>query len=85
MSKIDLVLLHPPALYDFRQEPTMLGPVSDLIPSGPVFEFYPIGFTTISDYLERHGLKVRIINILISYYPIRATYPLKFGGMYKLV
>ncbi|MFH0924284.1 MAG: TIGR04190 family B12-binding domain/radical SAM domain protein [bacterium] len=66
MPKTDLILLHPPALYDFREEPTMLGPVSDLIPSGPVFEFYPIGFTTISDYLERHGLSVRIINVALK-------------------
>jgi len=63
MSKIDLVLLHPPSVYDFRQEAILYGPVSDLIPSGPIFEMYPIGFTTIAEYLERHGYRVRIVNL----------------------
>ena len=31
MPKIDLVLLHPPSVYDFRQEAILYGPVSDLI------------------------------------------------------
>jgi len=63
MPSIDLVLLHPPSVYDFRREAILYGPVSDLIPSGPVFEMYPIGFTTIAEYLERHGFRVRIVNL----------------------
>lgn len=39
------------------------GPISDVVPSSPVFEMYPIGLTSIGDYLERFGLKVKIINI----------------------
>lgn len=66
MFKIDLVLLHPPAIYDFREEPILHGPVSDLIPSTPIFEFYPIGFVSLSEYLERHNCKVRIINIALK-------------------
>ena len=38
------------------------GPVSDLVPSTPVFEMYPIGFTTMAEYLERNGLRCRIVN-----------------------
>jgi len=61
--KYDLVLLHAPSVYDFRKNPLLAGPISDVVPSSPVFEMYPIGLTSIADYLERYGLKVRIVNI----------------------
>ena len=66
MGKIDLVLLHPPSLYDFRKEPVMYGPISDVVPSTPIFEMYPIGFASLSEYLERNGLRVRIINVALK-------------------
>jgi B12-binding domain/radical SAM domain protein len=65
MSRVDLVLLHAPSVYDFRKESILYGPVSDLVPSTPVFEMYPIGFTTIAEYLERHGFRVRIVNLAV--------------------
>lgn len=65
MSYIDLLLLHPPSVYDFRKHAIMYGPVSDLIPSSPVFEMYPLGFLTITDYLEARGLRVRIVNLAL--------------------
>ncbi len=65
MSRIDLVLLHPPSVYDFRKEAIMYGPVSDLIPSSPVFEMYPLGFLTMTNYLESRGLTVRIVNLAL--------------------
>ncbi len=65
MSSADLILLHAPSVYDFRSESILYGPVSDLVPSTPVFEMYPIGFTTIAEYLERHGLRVRIVNLAV--------------------
>ena len=43
----------------------MYGPVSDMVPSTPVFEMYPVGFTTMAEYLERHGLRARIVNLAI--------------------
>jgi len=63
---IDLILIHPPAFYDFRKRPGVYGPISDVVPSTPVFEMYPIGFASLSEYLERHGLKVRIINVAMK-------------------
>ena len=63
---IDLILLHPPSLYDFRKLPGIHGPISDVVPSTPIFEMYPIGFASLSEYLERHGLKVRIINVALK-------------------
>jgi len=65
MSRIDLVLLHPPSVYDFRKEAIMYGPVSDLIPSSPVFEMYPLGFLTMTNYLESRGMTVRIVNLAL--------------------
>ena len=65
MSQVDLLLLHPPSVYDFRQMSIMYGPISDLIPSSPVFEMYPLGFLTITSYLEERGLKVRIVNLAL--------------------
>ncbi len=59
----DLVLLHAPSIYDFREFPIMHGPISDVIPSTPIFEMYPVGFVSISEYLTRRGLEVRIINV----------------------
>ena len=61
----DLILLHPPSVYDFRQKTILYGPVSDLIPPSPIFEMYPIGFASIAEYLERSGYRVRIINLAV--------------------
>jgi B12-binding domain/radical SAM domain protein len=61
--KYDLVLLHAPSVYDFRKNSLLAGPISDVVPSSPVFEMYPIGITSIAEYLERYGLRVKIINI----------------------
>ena len=62
---LDLVLLHPPSVYDFRQKTILYGPVSDLIPPSPVFEMYPIGFASIAEYLGRAGYRVRIVNLAV--------------------
>jgi B12-binding domain/radical SAM domain protein len=62
-SKPDLVLLHPPGIYDFRLITTVPSPFSDLIPSTPVNEMYPIGFSYLGEYLERNGINTRIVNL----------------------
>jgi B12-binding domain/radical SAM domain protein len=63
MAKQDLILLHAPSVYDFRKEFLFYGPVSDLVPSTPVFEMYPFGFTTMATALHAQGRKVRIVNL----------------------
>ncbi len=65
MSNHDIVFLHAPSVYDFREKTILYGPISDLVPSTPVYEMYPIGFTTLSDYLERHGFSTRIVNLAV--------------------
>ncbi len=88
LSKADLVLLHPPSVYDFRDHPIMFGPISDVIPSTAIFEMYPVGFTAMAEYLGRHGFRVRIINLGLRmlksrrYDPeavLKALRPLAFG------
>lgn len=59
----DLIFLHAPSVYDFRQRATLWGPISDLVPSTPVFDMYPIGFATLMAYLEQAGFAVRIKNL----------------------
>ena len=53
--EIDLLLLHAPSVYDFRERAILYGPVSDMIPSSTVFEMYPLGFLTIASYLHDRG------------------------------
>lgn len=65
MAQPDVVLIHPPSVYDFRDRTIFYGPISDVIPSSPVFEMYPIGFLTMAAYLRRHGYRVRIINLAL--------------------
>lgn len=64
-TPIDLLLLHAPSVYDFRQRSILYGPVSDVIPSSTVFEMYPMGFLTIASYLHDKGLRVRIVNLAL--------------------
>jgi B12-binding domain/radical SAM domain protein len=66
--KPDLILLHAPSVYDFREKSIMFGPMSDLVPSTPIFEMYPIGFLTIANYLAKRDLSVRIVNLAYRMY-----------------
>ena len=59
----DLILLHAPSVWDFREEVILQGPLADVIPSTDEFEMYPIGLTSIAAYLELNHYNVRILNI----------------------
>jgi B12-binding domain/radical SAM domain protein len=65
VSQPDVILLHAPSVYDFRQEAIVYGPVSDLIPSTPIFEMYPVGFASMAAYLRAQGHRVRIVNLAV--------------------
>ena len=62
----DIVFIHAPTVYDFRKKPMFYGPVSDVVPSSPVFEMYPIGFMTMSSHLEAAGFRTRIVNLAVQ-------------------
>jgi B12-binding domain/radical SAM domain protein len=64
-SETDLLLLHAPSVYDFRERAILYGPVSDMVPSSTVFEMYPLGFLTIASYLHDRGMRVRIVNLAL--------------------
>ncbi len=66
MGRPDLVLIHAPSVYDFRKRFAMYGPISDVIPSTPIFEMYPLGFVSIVGYLEARGFKTRIVNLAVK-------------------
>jgi B12-binding domain/radical SAM domain protein len=66
MKHADLILLHPPITYSFRELPILHGPSNVAVPSSPIFENYPIGFMTLSEYLDRHGISVRIVNLAVK-------------------
>ena len=63
MFKRDFILVHCPSVYDFRERGVLFGPVSDMVPSTPIFEMYPLGFTTLAEYFERHGLRCKLFNL----------------------
>lgn len=88
LFKKDLIFLHAPSVYDFRKDTTMFGPISDVVPSSPTFEMYPIGITSIAETLEQNGFNVQIVNVAyrmlqdFSYDPekvIAAMNPTAFG------
>ena len=64
-EQLDLLLLHAPSVYDFRKMSIFYGPISDMIPSSTVFEMYPLGFLTIASYLQKQGMRVRIVNLAV--------------------
>jgi B12-binding domain/radical SAM domain protein len=63
MAEPDLVLLHPPSVYDFRQEAILYGPIADFAPAPYVFELHPLGYGSLTDYLEYAGYRVHIVNL----------------------
>ncbi len=65
MPKPDIIFFHAPSVYDFRKSSIMYGPVSDLVPSGPIFEMYPLGFAALGEYLERWGFRIKTANLAV--------------------
>ncbi len=61
--KTDIAFIHPPSIYDFRKRNLKAGPISDVVPSTPVFEMYPIGFLSMLSYLVPRGYNARISNV----------------------
>ncbi len=62
MPSYDLILLHPPAVYDFRKEPLFPGALGRT-PETVQFTKVPIGMLSIADYLDRHGYTTIIDNL----------------------
>ena len=78
MRRPDVVLIHPPSVFDFRDRTIVYGPISDVIPSSPVFEMYPVGFLTLAAFLRRHGYRVKIVNLALRMMRSRRFRPERF-------
>jgi len=70
----DLLLLHPPAVFDFRGRRDIhfpfLGTSGD-VPITPLYEYFPVGFKTLQRFLGQRGHDVRLLNLasLLIRYP----------------
>jgi len=64
MTYYDVILIHPPSIFDFRKKPFLPGFIDRTVPSStPLFILPPIGMVSIASYLQEKGLKVKIINL----------------------
>ena len=62
----DMLLIHPPAFFDFRDRRDIYFPflgTSGDVPITPLYEYFPLGFKTIKRFLGDHGYEVKIINL----------------------
>ena len=62
----DLILLHPPSVYDFRKKNNIVFPYISsctIVNVTPMYEILPLGFYNIKTYLEGHNIHVKIYNI----------------------
>jgi len=62
----DLLLLHPPAYFDFRERRDIYFPflsTSGDVPITPLYEYFPLGFKSLKRYLSDRGYGVKIINL----------------------
>ncbi len=64
--KADLLLLHAPAFFDFRDRRDVYFPflgTSGDVPITPLYEYFPVGFKTIQRFLSGRGYSVKILNL----------------------
>ena len=64
--RADLLLLHAPAVFDFRDRSDIYFPflgTSGDVPITPLYEYFPVGFKTLQRFLSQHGHDVKIINL----------------------
>src|SRR5688572_26747290 len=64
--RADMVLIHAPAFFDFRDRRDIYFPflgTSGDVPITPLYEYFPVGFKTLQRYLGEQGYEVRIINL----------------------
>jgi B12-binding domain/radical SAM domain protein len=62
MSHYDVILIHPPAVFDFRRRVIFPGALGSSVEQVQ-FTRVPIGMLSIADYLDRNGFKVIVDNL----------------------
>lgn len=64
MSSYDVILIHPPAIYDFRERAVFPGPIAYTVgASTEQFIMPPVGMLSIAECLCRYGYSARVDNI----------------------
>jgi B12-binding domain/radical SAM domain protein len=58
----DVLLIHPPAIYDFRKKPLFPGTLGATVEHIQLIK-PPLGMLSMADYLDRHGYKVMVDNL----------------------
>jgi len=64
--KADLILLHAPSVFDFRERDDLLFAYlsdSDSVNVTTIYEMYPLGFFSLRQHLREQGKKVEIVNL----------------------
>lgn len=64
--RADLLLVHAPAFFDFRNRRDIYFPflgTSGDVPITPLYEYFPVGFKTLQRHLGEGGHDVRILNL----------------------
>ena len=62
----DLLLLHAPAFFDFRERRDIYFPflgTSGDVPITPLYEYFPVGFKTLQRFLSDRGHDVKLVNL----------------------
>jgi clorobiocin biosynthesis protein CloN6 len=62
----DLLLVHAPAFFDFRERRDIYFPfpgTSGDVPITPLYEYFPLGFKTLQRYLGERGYCVKLLNL----------------------
>jgi B12-binding domain/radical SAM domain protein len=62
MSNYDVIIVHPPAVFDFRKKPLFPGALGATVEQVQ-FNKVPIGMLSIAEYLDRHGYRVMVDNL----------------------
>jgi radical SAM superfamily enzyme YgiQ (UPF0313 family) len=62
LRNYDVILIHPPAIYDFRQRTLFPGALGASVEQVQ-FTKVPIGMLSLAEYLDRHGYKTIIDNL----------------------
>jgi B12-binding domain/radical SAM domain protein len=62
LTNYDVILIHPPAVYDFRKKALFPGALGSTVESVQ-FTKVPIGLLSLAEYLDRHDYKVIIDNV----------------------
>ncbi|MBE0599012.1 MAG: radical SAM protein [Desulfuromonadales bacterium] len=62
MKNNDVIIIHPPAIFDFRKKPMFTGALGSTAEQVQ-FNKVPIGMLSMAEYLDRHGFKVVVDNL----------------------